>query len=459
LRVLSVLTLLMLALLVQSAAASQPTKSAVYTIEETHRLPNYSTNAANDVVATILIFDNRSGYVSQQVLNEQIRVDGTPVSPDVSSTEDNRIARISLGTIPSSGSKTITVAQTIRVDEVEPIDPNAVQGDIPASFLVFTEPITHLWESDNQVIMERAAELTAGETNFYIKGRKIFDFVKDYLTYEEQLEEHGAVWAYDHRRGDCTEFTNLFIALCRAAGIPAKFASCYGYAPGSENLERMGHAFALIYLPNVGWTPVDLTWPLHRGQFGEMGNDHLVQLTSDGKNMVKDGRVKVPGNSVTWSYDVPGPNPNLNFEYTGRIIREVAVEAKLAGGGLQDNMGRFSVTVKNIGIQTVTNLRVELSADVNYFDVPPANDISSLAGGAQQTVSFDVGVKADVENSPLKASVTYDSSYGTFLAEDQVSVSVTVSAPPGEAINILLLALIAAVIGSIIAVVAALLRR
>jgi len=45
------------------------------------------------------------------------------------------------------------------------------------------------------------------------------------------------------------------------------------------------------------------------------------------------------------------------------------------------------------------------------------------------------------------------------LAEDQVLVSVTVSAPPGEAINTMLLALIAVIAGSMIAVVAVLLRR
>ena len=449
----------MLTLLVHPVAASQPTKSVVYTIEETHRLQNYSTNAANDVVATILIFDNRSGYVSQHVLMEQIMVDGVPVSPDISSTEDNRIARISLGTIPPGGSKTITVTQTIRVDKVGPVDPNTVQGNVPADFLVYTEPIANLWESDNQVIIEKAAELTAGQTNFYLKAMGIFDFVKDYLTYQEQLEEHGAIWAYDHRSGDCTEFTNLFIALCRAAGIPTKFVSGYGYKPGDENLERMGHAFALIYLPNVGWTPVDLTWPLHQGQFGELSNDHLVQLTSDGKNMVKDGRVTVPGNGVTWSYDAAGPNPNLKFEYTGRITREVAVEAKLAEGGMQDNAKRFSVIVRNVGLQTVTNLRVELSVDANYFDAPPAQNLGSLSGDAQQTVNFDVEVKANVENSLLKASVTYDSPYGTFLAEDQMSVSAAIPSPPGGATNTLLLALIAVIIGSIIAVVAVLLRR
>jgi hypothetical protein len=210
-----ILVMLTLALLVHPVAASQPTKSVVYKNEEVYRLPNYSTNAAKDVVATVLIFDNRSGYASQHVLMEQIRVDDIPVSPDISSTEDNRIVRISLGTIPPDGSRTITVTQIIRVDVVEPVDPNSVRGNVPPDFLAYTEPVASLWESDNQVIAGKATELIAGQPNFYFRARRIFDFVKDYLTYQEQLDEHGAAWAYDHRSGDCTEFTNLFIALCR----------------------------------------------------------------------------------------------------------------------------------------------------------------------------------------------------------------------------------------------------
>ena len=450
----------MLALLVQPVVASQPTKSAVYTIEETHQLPNYSTNVANDVVATILLLDNRSDHLSQQILSEQIKVDGVLVSPEISSTGDDRIAQISLGTIGPGESKTITVIQTVRVDQVEPIDASAVQGDIPPGLLTYTEPIAHLWESDNEVIKEKALELTAGQTNFYHKAKQIFNFVEDYLTYQKLVEEHGAVWAYNNRRGDCTEFTNLFIALCRAAGIPAKFVSGYGYKLGNEDLERMGHAFALIYLPNVEWVPVDLTWALPQGQFGELSYDHVVQLTSDGNNMVHEAEIRAPGNKVRYKYEVPGPDPNLNFESVGRITMEVAVEPKVAAAPtIEDSILEFSVTVKNTGLKTVTNLRVELSADTTYFEVPPAKSIDSLSANMQQGVSFDVQVKADVENAVIKASVTYDSQYGTFLAEDQMLLSASVSAPSEDVVNTILLIFVAAIIGLAIAVAVALARR
>jgi hypothetical protein len=455
---------MLFALLAQPVAASQPTKSVVYKIEETHRLPNYSTNDAKDVVATILLFDNRSGWANQQVLSEHISVDGALISPNISRTEDNRIARISLGTISSGSSKTITIVQIIKVDHVEPIDPNSVGESIPAELLVYTKPVPYLWESDNQVLFNKAIRLTAGEPNLYYKARKIFDFVNGYLTYEEQVEEHSAVWAYDHRRGDCTEFTNLFIALCRAAGIPAKFVSGYGYRPETEDLELMAHAFALIYLPNVGWVPVDLTWSRPKGEFCELSKDHLVQLISDGRNLMQDGWIVIPGNRVKYKYDLPGPNPELNFESISKITREVAIEPKLAAAArMEDSMWRFSVRVKNVGSQAVTNVRVKLQADENYFEVPPAETIDGLAAGVQQTVSFDIGVKSDVENSPLKAIVTYDSPYGTFLAEDQMSVSASISAPeipiPEEIIEALPLILIVAIAGIAVAIAAALLRR
>jgi len=449
-----------LALLVQPVVASQPTESAVYTIEETHQLPNYSTNAANDVLATILLLDNRSDHLSQQILSEQIKVDGVLVSPEISSTDENRIAHISLGTIGPGESKTITIIQAVRVDQVEPIDASSVQGDIPPALLTYTESIAHLWESDNEVIEEKALELTLGQANFYHKAKQIFNFVKDYLTYQKLVEEHGAVWAYNNRMGDCTEFTNLFIALCRAAGIPAKFVSGYGYKPGEEDLESMGHAFALIYLPNVGWVPVDLTWALPQGQFCELSYDHVVQLTSDGSNMVREAEIRVPGNKVSYKYEVPGPDPDINLESVGKITMEATVEPKVtAVPTIEDNILEFSVTVKNTGLQTVTNLRVELSADTTYFEVPPAENIDSLSANAQQEVSFDVQVKADVENAVINASVTYDSQYGTFLAEDQMIVSASVSAPSEDTINTMLLVFLAAIIGLTIAVAVALVGR
>jgi len=34
--------------------------------------------------------------------------------------------------------------------------------------------------------------------------------------------DRGALYALEHRKGDCTEYANLFVALCRANGIAAR---------------------------------------------------------------------------------------------------------------------------------------------------------------------------------------------------------------------------------------------
>ena len=46
--------------------------------------------------------------------------------------------------------------------------------------------------------------------------------------------------------------------VCRAAGIPARFASCY-QAGDPGQLERDLHAYPEVYLPGAGWRGYDPT--------------------------------------------------------------------------------------------------------------------------------------------------------------------------------------------------------
>jgi hypothetical protein len=59
------------------------------------------------------------------------------------------------------------------------------------------------------------------------------------------------------RRGDCNEHTQLFLALARAAGIPARSASGLAYLGGKFYY----HAWPEVYLGS--WVAVDPTF----GQF------------------------------------------------------------------------------------------------------------------------------------------------------------------------------------------------
>jgi len=69
--------------------------------------------------------------------------------------------------------------------------------------------------------------------------------------------------------GDCDEKANLLISLCRILGIPAQLQAGI-VVEGNMTIYELnghyrsegpaGHAWAIVYVPPWGWTPVDLTY-------------------------------------------------------------------------------------------------------------------------------------------------------------------------------------------------------
>ncbi len=68
--------------------------------------------------------------------------------------------------------------------------------------------------------------------------------------------DRGASWAVLNKQGDCTEFTDLLAALCRAKGIPAKAMEGYLTTPTAKG-DTPKHSRVEVYLENIGWVPVD----------------------------------------------------------------------------------------------------------------------------------------------------------------------------------------------------------
>ena len=124
----------------------------------------------------------------------------------------------------------------------------------------YVEP-EELIESNNSRIISLAYNLTNNVDDWHEKALRIYDFVYHHIHYEKQEEERGALWALENGAGDCSEYSYLFVALCRAAEIPARIQAGFAFHRASETLED-GHMWAEYYLENYGWIPVDVPWRL-----------------------------------------------------------------------------------------------------------------------------------------------------------------------------------------------------
>jgi len=170
------------------------------------------------------------------------------------------------------------------------------------------------WEASDPLILSRAHELTSNITNTYRIVENIADFVSNALEYERQNSRRGALWALTNLRGDCSEFTDLFIALSRAAGIPAR--AVYGWGYSENGLD--GHAWAEAFLPGAGWVPVDPTWRKRTGDYvARLDTVHLARCT----------RGITSGESLMYlRYLGKGPTTSENVEVRVISLNEAAVD-------------------------------------------------------------------------------------------------------------------------------------
>ncbi|MBN1970378.1 MAG: transglutaminase family protein [Candidatus Delongbacteria bacterium] len=120
------------------------------------------------------------------------------------------------------------------------------------------------WEVNDPKIKEIAKSLKTPE--------KIYDFVVQVLTYNSErvkpnVERLGALKALSSANNAiCTEFTDLFITLSRAAGIPAREINGYAYSdnPDLQPISLISdvlHSWPEYWNENEqNWIPVDPTW-------------------------------------------------------------------------------------------------------------------------------------------------------------------------------------------------------
>ncbi|OGY07275.1 MAG: hypothetical protein A3D24_03100 [Candidatus Blackburnbacteria bacterium RIFCSPHIGHO2_02_FULL_39_13] len=120
------------------------------------------------------------------------------------------------------------------------------------------------WQVNDPEIQELARSLKT--------PRNIYNFAVNYLKYDysrvrDDVARLGAKNALARpNEAICTEYTDLFVALARAAGIPAREVNGYAYTnnPQIQPLSLVAdilHAWPEYWDPDLkAWKPVDPTW-------------------------------------------------------------------------------------------------------------------------------------------------------------------------------------------------------
>ncbi|HEV2751170.1 MAG TPA: transglutaminase-like domain-containing protein, partial [Gemmatimonadales bacterium] len=110
-----------------------------------------------------------------------------------------------------------------------------------------------LIQSDDPRVLAQARQIVGGERDPARAARLITDWVAREVARQAGAQVPGAVQVLGRRGGDCNEHTVLYVALARAAGIPARTAAGLLYVGGRFYY----HAWAEVYLGD--WVAVDPT--------------------------------------------------------------------------------------------------------------------------------------------------------------------------------------------------------
>lgn len=129
--------------------------------------------------------------------------------------------------------------------------------DIPSDIRkLYLSDDTKYWV-DDPFIQETAKKVVADETNCYWIARKIFNHVIDKIEYERVGGWNVAPTVLKRGTGSCSEYSFVYIALCRAVGLPARYAGSVVIRGDDASTDDVFHRWVEVYIPNYGWIPVD----------------------------------------------------------------------------------------------------------------------------------------------------------------------------------------------------------
>jgi hypothetical protein len=167
---------------------------------------------------------------------------------------------------------------------------------------------------EDPIIQKGVKAAVGDETNPYWIARKIFNYVIEHMEYELVGGWNIAPTVLDRGNGSCSEYSFVYISMCRAAGLPARYVGSIVIRGDDASYDDVFHRWVEVYLPNYGWIPVDPSGgdnelPSKRANaFGYLNNRFLITTVGGGGSEY-----------LEWGY-------NANERYTSEGKCKIVVE-------------------------------------------------------------------------------------------------------------------------------------
>lgn len=166
-----------------------------------------------------------------------------------------------------------------------PDDPSKFQKPdlkkLPKNLTIYLKPSDKI-ESRDKSILKLSREVGTDAKNAWAEVEAVYDWVQANIKYENGKLK-GALAALQDGTGDCEELSSLFIAICRAKGIPARIV----WVPD--------HCYAEFYLVDEDekgfWFPCQ---PAGDKAFGQMPFQYVI--------LQKGDNFSIPGDKKKYRY-------------------------------------------------------------------------------------------------------------------------------------------------------------
>lgn len=257
---------------------------------------------------------------------------------------------------------------------------------------------TEFWQANDTVILELAKK--------YKTPKEIYDFVVNFLSYDfERVKPNvvrlGALDALKNPKSAiCMEFTDLFIAIARAAKIPAREINGFAYTenPKIQPLSLVSdilHSWPEYWDQNKKtWVAIDPTWgSTTQGVdfFNKLDLRHFAFVIhgTDSQKPYPPGSYKL------------GPNPQKDvFVNFGQLPLERFPKIKIVGDVekfIPFSSQKILVTIENTGAAASYNLMPQVFFDDQLYD---SKNISVLTPYEKYEFSIKVPFSFLGRNTP-----------------------------------------------------------